>query len=138
MPTPCKKTPYLVLLFCTLSGALHAAKPDAESALRECVREATSSAAIIACENAARAALERRVAELTNAIQDRLGPGDRSTFENNVAAWEAFAKEERRSIRLFFAKRPDKLGDQLRAGAVNQLLEQRITQLRAYLHSLPN
>lgn len=138
LPIRCKKTPYLVLVCCSFSGALHAAATDAEQALRECVGKATSSAAVIACETAARAALQRRVVELTDAIRDRVSAKDRIALESNVAAWEAFAKEENRLITLFYAKRRDNLGAQLGAGAVNQLLEQRIRQLRAYLHSLPN
>ena len=138
LPIRCKKTPCLVLLCCTFGGTPHAAATDAEQALRECVGKATSSAAVIACETAARAALQRRVAELTDAIRDRVSAKDRIALESNVAAWEAFAKEENRLITLFYAKRRDNLGAQLTAGAVNQLLEQRISQLRAYLHSLSN
>lgn len=120
-------------------GAI-AAEPvsDLETRLRDCVRQAASPSAISACEGQARRDLAERITRLTSAILARLEAPQRKVFEANVAAWERFLSAEEQMSDVAFDARPDGLGAQLKAGAFNQLLEQRVTRLREYLSSLPN
>lgn len=138
LPSLCKKMAFFSLLSLIANGAVAVPPMPAEPTLRDCVRRATSAAAITACESQARGVLETRVTTLTESIRHRLSGTRLAALERNVAAWEAFVVEEKRLIELIIAPRRDGLGKQLQAGAINQLLEQRVTQLRTYLHSLSN
>jgi hypothetical protein len=128
-----------VFILCLLGAVttLRAAPlEDPVSALRECVRQATSPAEVTACEHRARRALQQRIERLEQAIFDQLGNQQRPIFESNIAAWQAFVKAEQAMFTLSFGARNDRLGGPLQVGAMNQILEQRAEQLGDYLASL--
>ena len=100
-----------MLMLLTGIGAVSASPKAADRSLRECVRQAASPAEISACEHTAGNALQQRITTLNEHIRKQLRDNDRRVFEQNVKAWTTFV-------------------------ALNQLLEQRVDQLVAYLQTL--
>ena len=128
----------IVLAMLPVAGAL-AANPGAASPasnLRECVSKAVNAAAIAACEHAEQGQLKQRIDTLSAAISKQLDNRQRTVFESNQKAWQAFFDSEVGMLDLSLARRGDGLGPSLRPGAINLLYEQREKQLREHLHNL--
>lgn len=128
-----------LLTFSLLVGfpmASDSAVETGQSRLRECVRSASSAAALAACESQFQASVKKRIENLSKAIETRLDARQRILFARNSKAWRAFVAQELEMIELTLKQRRDGLGPHLRSGAVSQLYEQREKQLRLYLHNL--
>ena len=128
------------LLLLVIPAATAAAQPPpfdgSREALRKCVANAVTTAAVDHCETNWQSILLQRIGALNDAIANRLNARQRIAFEQNIQAWQAFVKHEKAMIELTTQQRRDGLGPQLRNGAVSQLYEQRERQLREHLHNL--
>lgn len=131
-----QKILFLAGLLLTSATVLGQPFEDPSDVLRTCVRQAASPIDVIDCERQATAGLQRHIKRLDQTILGMLGDRRRAVFERNRAAWREYADSARKMSAVALKARGDDLGSPLLVGATNQLLEQRIDELKDYLTSL--